>query len=358
MKKLLVIFISLIVISASCFIPAIAAENLCNKLNEIYEFHNLYNTYFNPDPDIGGLLEREIKTGELYSPSIIIGAAEMIYLENPNKYTLVKAPERDPHDYTSPIVVQRPYGQYICVPKDEYFAFVKKHFEVSDGLFNELQNFKVKDFTTEYYDKGTPIYNATDNTFIVPVLDEREYSLEKNAIRDFVGYVQNGNYYDVYLKHKKDENDYMKYTVSYNNSEIKYISNVKVNSLPDDLIKEGDVVPDKPATPTNSEVSSTESPVPVAPPKSESSELVPSSVESQAASSVEEKTDEVDSMPDVTDDTSSEILTIGAEENETEEKTDNASQKQKTNFLPFIIIGIVVIIIAAALVYFLLLRKK
>lgn len=346
MKKLLVTLISLIVISASCFVPVSAAENLCDKLSVVYEFHNLYNTYFNPDPDIGGLLEREVKIGELYSPSIIIGAAEMIYLENPSKYTLVKTPERDPSDYTSPIVVQRPYGQYICVTKNEYFAFVKKHFEVSDSLLNELQNFKVKDFTTEYYENGSAIYNATNNTFIVPVLEDRENTLRLNTLREFVGYSENGDYYDVYLNHKKNENDYMKYTVSYNNSVIKYISNVKVNSLPADLIKPGDVVPDKPAVPTKSEVVSVESSKPV------------QSGESQTASSVEEKTDEVESEPETTDETSSEILTTGAEETETKKDIDNVSIKPKTNYLTFIIIGIVVIIVAAALVYFFLLRKK
>jgi len=110
LKKVLLSILVITVIITTVLIPASGAENLCDKLSVVSDFHNLYSTYENPDIDIGGVLEREVKPGELYSPSTIIASTDLIYVENPNKYTLVKPPKCDSFDFNAPLVIQRPYG--------------------------------------------------------------------------------------------------------------------------------------------------------------------------------------------------------------------------------------------------------
>jgi len=353
LKKVLLSILVITVIITTVLIPASGAENLCDKLSVVSDFHNLYSTYENPDIDIGGVLEREVKPGELYSPSTIIASTDLIYVENPNKYTLVKPPKCDSFDFNAPLVIQRPYGQYICVPRNDYFDFVKKHFEVSDSLLNELQNFKVKDFSTEYSEKGTAIYNPADDTFIVPALDDRNTTLQKNTIRQFVGYVENGGYYDVYLKHSKIENDYMKYTVAYTNSVIKYISNIRVNTIPQNIIKPGDSVPDNIVTQTTPES------LPESTTESVAYETVPEVSEIEI-SSVEATVDETSSETKSGTEESSIETESGTEESSDIEKSSNKITEEKNlNILPFVIIGVAVItIVGAAVWYFMLIKKN
>lgn len=360
------------------------SKNLCEELSVIMEFNECHNSYYTNGIDNNEFIEREVKDGQLYSTSTIISFSSVIYDQNPNKYKVVEQ-TRDPFDFTSPIVVQRPYGKYICVPEKEYVDFIKKYFNVNDALLSELRNFKVKDFTTLYNENGTAIFNSNDNTYIAPVLDNVVSMRHPN--RKFIGYVRNGSNYDVYLNYSKVtdwetppadkiENvdyyaekynkvnttgsgtvegilyyeitdDWMKYTVSFDGTTIKYLSNVKVNSIPSNLIRKGDVVPDEPP------VNQVESEKVVSSSVSNTVETssVVSKVESIVSSNSSEKTESI---------TSSKVDTIIEDFQDTSNVESKEIKEIKNNNFVIILIVIIFVItvIGLAIWYFLFFKKR
>lgn len=382
MKKALIVLMAVIFVFASFPVTTSATQNynLCDKFEAVNEFHHLYCCYEDMEVVYPGYVEPEIPYGQLYPPHVIIAAAEMIYLENPDKWTVVKTPERDPFDTSAPIVAQKPYDQYVLVPEDEYIGFLRTHFNVTDALINELKNYKVRDYSTIYSENGTAIYNSSNKTFIVPILNHLSY--DRNPYRKLIGYVRNGNTYDVYLNKATilhDEtppegieyfdyfkmfsefqnrnfyfvitDDWIKYTVSLNGSNIKYISNVKVNSIPENLIRPNDIVQEEPVF--DNTASSPVTDVSSKPAQTQSS--VPEDVSSTLASDevISEPT-VISSAEDTISNISSDTLTIGAATDNDDKSEPSA---EKTNFaLPLIIV--VIIIVAGAVAGVVVFLKK
>lgn len=392
MKRIIALFVTTLFI-INCFSYSVFAEsnNLCDIFLMVNQFHQCYNIYNNPDIDVGGYIEREVKSDELYSASTIIAATSMIYDENPDKYVVIKSPERDPFDTSSPIVVQRPYGSYICVPENEYLNFVKSRFNVNDQLFNELRNFKVRDFTTFYDKNGTAIFNPSDNTYIVPVMT---YEVEmRSPHRKFIGYAKNGSNYDVYLnlcsyvdwqsapadkienvdyyaehyeavnptgpgtipkvRYYKITNDWMKYTVSYDGATIKYLSNVKVNSIPSNFIRFNDVVTDEPPVESSAEILST-------PKATDVTSDINSIVSSESKPATVSKSESVaESESETVLFSSSEANSLANESSEkTSAETKDLKEKNKKPIILPLVIGIFVVAVAGASVWYFLYFKK
>lgn len=377
MKKALIVLMAVIFVFASFSFTATAAQNnLCEKLESVNKFHQLYCSYFDPEVINPGYVEPEVPAGQLYPPSAIISAAEMIYLENPDKWTVVKQPLL--FDTTASIVDQKPYGEYVLVPEDEYIAFLRAHFTVTDDLISQLKNYKVMDYTTKYDPNGTAIYNASDKTFIVPLVNHTPY--DKNPYRKLVGYVRNGNTYDVYLN-KADilneevppageeyidyvkmyseinqryyyfniTNDWMKYTVSLNGNNIKYLSNVKVNSIPDNLIRPNDIDADMPVN--DGAVSSATDDVSSVVDESSSADDSLTDSSQEASSQVSDTS----SLEDTRDEPSSDVLTIGTTK-DGDEKAEASSKK--TNVAVIILICVIVISVGATAGAVVFLRKE
>ena len=189
------------------------------------------------------------------------------------------------------------------VPEAEYEAFVNEWFKTSSSTFKNLQALKydiVYGFP-ELTDSGTPVYSGGEYCVILAEpMGDQEYYLD--------GYLPGTDKYFVYLNKRtitdqkpsgtenkdyftveREENTYytvptnewMQYTVTYNNSKLKYVSTDKVTSVPEELIRPGDIIGS-----TSSITSSSTSSANVSSVASSSTSLVTSS--SNASSSREE----------------------------------------------------------------------
>lgn len=164
------------------------------------------------------------------------------------------------------------------VPEAEYEAFVNEWFKTSSSTFKNLQALKYDVIygSTELSDSGTPVYsNGEYCVILAEPMGDQEYYLD--------GYLSGADKYYVYLNKRtitdqkpsgtenkdyftvvREENTYytvptnewMQYTVTYNGSQIKYVSTDTVTSVPEDIIRPGDTVSDTPDE-TSSEVSNT-----------------------------------------------------------------------------------------------------
>lgn len=247
MKKLLSVLLCFVLITFVLGgISAISAEtNLCSVLDEVEWFEACHN---HGDYDCAEF------------------SAFTIY-----KFTSLKVRQMPAYSAESGA---------LDIPADEFEACAEKWFKVSSfEAIRALTKAEVDDFDSGY--EGA-VYNSADKTYFVPFIGGRSFETEYH----FMGYVKNGSNYDVYLRGSetymeapagKDyvEMDYMgdtvyvvytdsyiRYTVGYNGSNIKYISNKKVSGMPASLIKPGDVVSSssvpavssKPAEPSSSEL--------------------------------------------------------------------------------------------------------
>ncbi len=166
-------------------------------------------------------------------------------------------------------------GGFIYVPSSDYENEVNFWFNTSSTTINNIRSLYYSDGELVTESTDSPVFNGSK--YVIPITnvmsDKQVYFLE--------GYIERGDKYEVYLNLRKLENqkpegtegkdyfeeqlpektlyytptqEWMKYTVTYINSQIKYYSAVKVAGLPDGIIKPGDAV-----TSTPEDTSSTES---------------------------------------------------------------------------------------------------
>lgn len=267
MKKLLSILLCFVMIFG-LFVTTVSAQgkNLCEEFSTVEWFEACFNipetdnsSFFN-EKIIYNFLCNRITHDEEYS----------------KKYTFT--------------------GNFAQVPEAEFEEILTKNFNISSTTVSKIRALKIDKTNFELSGDGTPVYN--DGLYTILFAGgrsfEKEYFLE--------GYIERDDKYDVYLNLRnkvttkpegvegKDffEENYMgdtlyytptsnwiKYTVTYSNSHIKYYSAVKLTGIPEDIIKPGDKVEED----TSSNITSSE----------ETSSVDTSSVTSSGATSSEEE---------------------------------------------------------------------
>lgn len=392
MKKISAFLFSIILVFSSFVFSASAEENLYERFVEVERFHTSFNSFRHVEIDGGDWTEEYIvKSGEEYRPEVIIQRASYMSFEYEGKYTLVQGGMGQ--NGFSP--------SYILVPEKDFIGYTRKHFNVSDKSFEKIHNLKYKS-PNHFGNEGVALYFKENGEYKIFVTDKKtidDYNaIHKSVNRILVGYTKNGNNYDIYLNKYAYENwqtvpsgkiknidyvetyntafnepqywvltnDWMKYTVSYDGKDIKYISNVKVNGVPKTLITaDGEVeYPErmqyKPETEKTSQPSSgVSSTASKEQPKvsSSTSGSVSSASSSQATNSTEASSEETtESIESVTESEQEPIPTIGAtEESEKEEKPEQG----KKGYIVFIIIGAVAVIaLSGAAVWFFIMKKE
>ena len=272
MKKLLSILLCLVMMFGLLGLTASAqGKNLCEEFKTVEWFEACFNipetdnsSFFN-EKIIYNFLCNRITHDEAYS----------------NKYTFT--------------------DNFAQVPEADFEEILNKNFSISSTTISKLKGLKLNDY--EISSEGTPVYN---NGFYTVLYAggrsfEKEYFLE--------GYIKRNDKYEVYLnfRNKVDTKpdgtegedyfveDYMgetiyytpssnwlKYTVTYSNSQIKYYSAVKLTGIPEDIIKPGDKVEDD----TSSDATSSEETSSVVDTSSATSSAVTSSEEESSTPSV------------------------------------------------------------------------
>lgn len=380
MKKVLVfVLCTIVLVSGLSFSVSAKEKNLCDVFLEVRDFHYFYNMDPHSDPDIGGYVGRDVQPGELYSLETIMESADMIYYANPDKYTVIKK-EFPPMYLPTLDEMQKPFSEYVWIPEKEYIEFVKAHFNTTEEMLEELRNYKVRNYSYRYDENGTPIYNEEKAEYMVAIADGGRQP--KHYYWQLIGYVKNGNNFDVYLNIPEGElsktppegkieyvdycpelyykypqgyvtyyssisDDWTKYTVSYDGNTIKYLSNVKVSSAPSDLINPNTVIPDVVTPPASSSFPSE---------SSKSQQIVANT--SSVSSATSSETASVESIvEDITTGTDTEI------KSEPEEKTDETkpekknSKKAQTTFI-ITISSVAFLAIGALAWYFIFFKRK
>lgn len=272
MKKLLSVLLCLVMMFGLLGLTASAqGKNLCEEFKTVEWFEACFNipetdnsSFFN-EKIIYNFLCNRITHDEAYS----------------NKYTFT--------------------DNFAQVPEADFEEILNKNFSISSTTISKLKGLKLNDY--EISSEGTPVYN---NGFYTVLYAggrsfEKEYFLE--------GYIKRNDKYEVYLnfRNKVDTKpdgtegedyfveDYMgetiyytpssnwlKYTVTYSNSQIKYYSAVKLTGIPEDIIKPNDKVADD----TSSDATSSEETSSVVDTSSATSSAVTSSEEESSTPSV------------------------------------------------------------------------
>lgn len=396
MKKTVSILIAVVCLIGLIAVPASAEENLCDEFLLVEFFHGFCNSRNRADasPDEPILEEFIVKPGEQYKEEAIYQYAILMHYQDKNKYPLVE--------------FNRDMPEHIIVPEKDFVQYSKLHFDTSDAHLKKIHNLKYQ-FTYGFGTQGVSLYNATNKTYNIftanSELDIR-IKVRDTSTRYLVGYTKNGNTYDLYLNkisewyeteptdkkafvdyvkvlrihdHRNDPdydnrlgpayreetdyygitNDWMKYTISYDGKNIKFLSNVKVSGVPKRLITPDGVVeypdsmvyippvekPSKPQTTVSSTPSSNASSVVGSQTSDISSETVPQETVSQ-----ESQNEEISSVETVTQPQT----TVSEKENKTENK-----KEAKSNVWIFVTIGgVLASVVAGAVWYFVFHKKK
>lgn len=402
MKKLTAFLFCIVMVFSSFAFSASAEENLYERFIEVERFHSSFQYYVHVAIDGNDQTEEYIvKNGEEYRPGVIIGRASYMAFEYEGKYP-INSESRIDNKY---------FPAYMNVPEKDFIEYSKKHFNLSDKTLEKIRNLKYKS-VGHFGNEGTALYDKVTGNYKVFIENKEDMdalnAIRKNIIRIFVGYTKNGNNYDIYLnKYAREHwetvpagkiknvdyvetyddvyneqeywvlsNDWMKYTVSYDGKDIKYISNVKVNGVPKTLITaDGEVeYPErmqykpepektsKPSSAVNSTTSKEQSKVSSTSSVTSTSSVssVSSATSSQATVSTEtsskETTVSIETVTEPEESSSQEqVTTIGAtEDTESEEKTKDS----KNGYAIFIIIGAVAVVALAAAAVWFFIKKK